>query len=208
MATAVSHAPAEVQPAAAALAPVLPFPSSWKVSLHALGDSIRVLTGSSQASIGHWWAHSSSAGHAAQNALLKRGLRGTGIQLRDYDGTPLDDGSATSTSGNDKVAQLRQIELGGKDRMLNVLEVGTPVRKEGEQTFVVLHGTPTAYASIARTLSILIQPPHSSSRLRRSICFLLAELSCDVLNTKLAYILDGLTRDGSIWKAQVSEYQG
>lgn len=150
MATAVSHAPAEVQPAAAALAPVLPFPSSWKVSLHALRDSIRILTDSPQASIGHWWAHSSSAGHAAQNALLKRGLRGTGIQLRDYDGTPLDDGSATSTSGNDKVAQLRQIELGGKDRMLNVLEVGTPVRKEGEQTFVVLHGTPTACASIAR----------------------------------------------------------
>lgn len=146
MATAVSHASAELQPsssAAAAVAPVIPFPASWKVRrcIWPLGRSLASTPADllPQASIGHWWAHSSAAGFASQSALLKRGLQGTGIQLRDYDGTPLD-GSAPQTSGDARVAQLRHIELGGKDRMLNVLELGTPVRKPGEHTFIVLHG--------------------------------------------------------------------
>jgi hypothetical protein len=161
MAAAVSHAPSRVEApsAAAALEPLVPFPASWKQS------------------IGHWWAHSNVAGFAAQNALLKRGLQGTGIQLRDYDGSPLSDGDASS------VAQLRQIELGGKNRMLNVLEVGTPHRKEGEHTFVVLHGElsnllPLLLALLQRANFTLFAP-----RLRRSFRILLAKSSSHGINT-------------------------
>lgn len=55
--------------------------------------------------------------------------------------------NAQSVEEGQKVAKLRKVDLGGgKDRVLNLLEVGTPVRKPGEHTFLVLHGYGGAFA--------------------------------------------------------------
>lgn len=85
----------------------------------------------------------------AQRALLERGLKGSGIAIKDYDTveegriSPVnDEGSPSSASTpTGKVAHLRKIDLGGgQHRILNVLEVGPAERRKDEQTFVVVHG--------------------------------------------------------------------
>ncbi|KAM0754094.1 alpha/beta-hydrolase [Meredithblackwellia eburnea MCA 4105] len=105
------------------------FPSDWK------------------SSISHWWNADNNNGLNAEHALIKRGLEQSSIQLVTQEERTALAANTQSTSINNKVAVLRDLQLDesvkGKDRkrwFLHFLEVGKPVKDVKEDVTVVTHG--------------------------------------------------------------------
>ncbi|KAL7004307.1 hypothetical protein EMMF5_006133 [Cystobasidiomycetes sp. EMM_F5] len=123
------------------------------------------------ASLHHWWSSSTLSGVTAQNDLVRRGFEGTNIHFDESSSEAIstpqslttDPSAGHGSSGSEgKIARIRKIQLeGGKDHYLNVLEVGTPVRKAGEHTFVVLHGYGGAFGFYWQNLAAMCSFPNT-----------------------------------------------
>lgn len=98
----------------AATATAYEFPSTWK------------------SSFSHWWSASKSAGAQAEERLIKRGLG------------PIPLVTSQNDVQHDKRAILRRYDLANhknnKNWFLNVLEIGSSQKKEGEHALVIGHG--------------------------------------------------------------------
>jgi hypothetical protein len=74
-----------------------------------------------------WWKGHAATATETEDALIKRGLG---------DDIPYSRDSAVHATATGRTATLRQVHLGGKDRYINVLEIGTGPRRSDEHSLV------------------------------------------------------------------------